>query len=272
MAKQKKSFFQSKGFKVLMSRIYGIGAAVVIIGALFKILHWQFANEFLMAGLFTEAAIFFISAFEPVKAEYDWSRVYPELGEAEVVVDPKTGKKAPSLVKSLDEKLAEAQLEQNTLNRLSSSFKALNENVTKLTQVGDAAAATDDYARSIKQAASSVSQLNESYAHAISAIEQIGSSGDVSREYYDQVQQVTQKLASLNSIYEVELNESSNHINQLNKFLGGLNKAVENVSESEESTAHMRQNFARLNQNLNNLNTVYGNMLSAMSAGANQAR
>ena len=68
-------------YQSIMPKVYGIGAAVVIVGALFKILHWAGANEMLMIGLFTEAAIFFLSAFEPKHPEPDWSKVYPELAE-----------------------------------------------------------------------------------------------------------------------------------------------------------------------------------------------
>ena len=75
-----KSFFQTKKWKVIMNFIYGAGASVVIVGALFKILHWPYANLMLIVGLLTEAGIFLISAFEPVHQDIDWSLVYPELG------------------------------------------------------------------------------------------------------------------------------------------------------------------------------------------------
>ncbi len=78
-----KSFFQTKKWKTIMNFIYGMGAAVVIVGALFKILHWPGANFMLMVGLFTEAGIFAISAFEPVSQDIDWSLVYPELAGGE---------------------------------------------------------------------------------------------------------------------------------------------------------------------------------------------
>jgi len=70
---------QSSGWKNFISKLYGLGASVVIVGALFKIQHWPLAGTMLTIGLLTEAVIFFFSAFEPLHEEVDWSLVYPEL-------------------------------------------------------------------------------------------------------------------------------------------------------------------------------------------------
>lgn len=257
-----KSFFHSKMFKVTMSRIYGLGAAVVIIGALFKILHWEGANFMLMVGLFTEAGIFAISAFEPVKEDVDWTLVYPELAG----LDPNAEKEKKSVTQELDRMLQEAQIEQSMINRLGDSLRGLTDNVSQMATVSNAALATNEYADNIKQAAQSVNQLNDSYANAIVAIEELGKTGDVSTEYFEQVNAVTQKMSSLNSIYEMELQESNNHLRQLNNYYASLSKAMENLVDSEDATTRLKQEFGKLNDNLNTLNTVYGNMLSAMSA------
>jgi gliding motility-associated protein GldL len=78
MANNKHSF-KHQFYTVIMPKIYGIGAAVVILGAMFKILDWPFASLMIGVGLTTEALIFFLSAFEPRHEEVDWSKVYPEL-------------------------------------------------------------------------------------------------------------------------------------------------------------------------------------------------
>ncbi len=70
---------RSKGYKSFMGKLYGIGAAVVIVGAMFKIMHWNGADLMIVVGMSTEAIIFLFSAFEPLHVEYDWSLVYPEL-------------------------------------------------------------------------------------------------------------------------------------------------------------------------------------------------
>ena len=258
-----KGIFHSKAFKVIMSRIYGLGASVVIIGALFKILHWKGANEMLMVGLFTEAGIFAISAFEPVKEDVDWTLVYPELAG----MDPKKKDEKMSMTEKLDKMLSDAKIEQSMVNRLGDGLRSLSDNVNKMTTASDAALATNEYASKVKQASSSVEQLNASYAKAIVAIDEMGKTGDISTEYNEKVVSVTQKLASLNSVYEMELQETNNHLRQLNTFYASLSKAVENLVDSEEVTGSVKTEFGKLSTNLNTLNTVYGNMLSAMAAG-----
>jgi gliding motility-associated protein GldL len=257
-----KSFFESKTFKVVMSRIYGLGAAVVIVGALFKIIHWNGADLMLKVGLFTEAGIFAISAFEPVKAEIDWTLVYPELAG----LDAKGNKvEKMSMTEKLDKMLAEAKIEQGMVNRLGEGLRGLTDNVSKMGAATDAALATNEYAAKVKEASSSVNTLNNSYAKAIQAIDEMGKTGDISTAYNEKVASVTQKLASLNSVYEMELEESNNYIRQMNAFYQSLSKAVENLSDSESATGNLKTEFSQLNQNLHTLNQVYGNMLSAMT-------
>jgi gliding motility-associated protein GldL len=260
-----KGFLQSKGFKVLMSRIYGLGAAVVIVGALFKIIHLRGADTMLIVGLLTEAFIFAVSAFEPVKEEIDWTLVYPELAGME----PKNGagkEEKKSITQQLDKMLEEARIEQSMVNRLGDGLRSLTENVSQMSSVSDAAIATNEYAERAKEAAGTMATLNQAYSNAISSVEQLGKTGEVSQEYYEQVNAVTQKMSSLNAIYEMELNESNNHIRQLNTFFGQLQRTVENLSDSEGAAIQLKDQFNKLNQNLNTLNTVYGNMLTAMSS------
>ncbi len=82
-----KSFFVSRSWKIIMKYAYGVGAAVVIMGALFKIMHWPFASEMLIVGLSVEALIFLLSVTEPVQVDKDWSRVFPELDDSSMDED-----------------------------------------------------------------------------------------------------------------------------------------------------------------------------------------
>jgi gliding motility-associated protein GldL len=256
------SFFQSKTFKVGMARVYGIGAGVVILGAMFKILHLPGAGIMLGVGLTVEALIFFLSAFEPVKEDPDWTLVYPELAG----MDSKDKiKKSTSLTGELDKMLQEAKIEQNTINRLGEGLRNLNDNVGKLAVANDAVKAHDTYAQRVNEAAENVTKINASYSKAIDAMDKLGSTGEVSREYFDQIQSVTQKLASLNTVYEMELQESNQHVKALNTFVGSINKTAEKLSETENTAMQLREEIGKLNKNLSSLNSVYGNMLSAMT-------
>ena len=119
---KKKGGFTELLYKTIMPKVYGIGAAVVIIGALFKILHFNGADEMLMIGLSVEAAIFFLSAFEPAHAEVDWSKVYPELSEdyeAPSVSAPRVSNKTgASLTQQLDASLEKAKIGPELLDSL----------------------------------------------------------------------------------------------------------------------------------------------------------
>ena len=127
----------TKKGKVILGFAYGWGASVVIVGALFKILHLPGANEMLMVGLGTEAVIFFVSAFEPPHMDLDWAKVYPELSDGE------GGNK--SITKSLDDLLEESNIEQDMLNRLGENMGKLSDNVSKMGDMGDVVNSTSEF-------------------------------------------------------------------------------------------------------------------------------
>ena len=202
------SFFQSRLFKVIMNKVYGMGAAVVIFGAMAKILHWAGANYWIGIGLSTEAMIFFISSFEPLHEDPDWTLVYPELAG----MDPKKKEEKKNFTQQLDKMLEEAKIEQATINRLGDAFRGLTDNIGKMAGVADAANATNAYAEQVKVAAGSVGKLNASYANAIDAIDQLGKSGVVlagnltdtegaAVKMKEEFSKLSKNLTSLNNIY-----------------------------------------------------------------------
>ena len=130
-----------KRFKNFMTKLYGLGAAVVIMGALFKILHLKGADLMLILGLTTEAVIFAISAFEAQPKDYDWSLVYPEL-ENESVADNKSNRKVRGTVtQELDRMLEEAKIGPELLDSLSAGMRKLSETAASLNTATDAAGA-----------------------------------------------------------------------------------------------------------------------------------
>jgi gliding motility-associated protein GldL len=76
---------------------------------------------------------------------------------------------------------------------------------------------------------------------------------------------MTKNLASLNSIYELEISESNNHLKSINEFVGGLSKVVNTLSDTNANAEHFKGEMDKLNKNLSSLNSVYGNMLAAMN-------
>ena len=114
---------KSKSGKKLMNMVYGLGAAVVIVGALFKIMHWPYGNEMLIVGLLTEAAVFVVSAFESVDEDLDWSLVYPELAGGQTKGKKEAPKDAEGLLsQKLDSMLKEAKIDGELMASLGSSI------------------------------------------------------------------------------------------------------------------------------------------------------
>ncbi|MDP1726677.1 MAG: gliding motility protein GldL [Bacteroidota bacterium] len=262
----KNSFLESKGFKSFMAKAYGIGASVVIIGALFKILHWKGADIMLMLGLMTEAAIFFLSAFEPPHQEPDWTLVYPELAGLES--KEKKGNKG-TITQQLDKMMEEARIGPDLISSLGNGMRTLSDNVSNMKDLSSAVVATDAYTKNVQQAAESLTGLNTTYSKATNAMDGLVSASEGSREYGQQIEKMTKNLSSLNSIYELEISESNNHLKSINEFVGGLSKVVTTLQDSNTNAEVFRGEMDKLSKNLTSLNNVYGNMLAAMNVRGN---
>jgi gliding motility-associated protein GldL len=260
-------------YKTIMPKVYGIGAAVVIVGALFKILHWTGADEMLMIGLFTEAGIFLLSAFEPAHQEVDWSKVYPELSEdyeAPAVTARVSNKQGASLTQQLDVSLEKAKIGPELLDSLGKGLNNLAESAKKMTNLSDAAVATNDYATSVKKASTQLVEMNKSYDTAIKAVSSMSEASKDAGEYHSQVQKVTKNLAALNSVYEMELKDADSHVKNMNKFYESLTGAMQGLSKVGDNTTKFTTELGKLSDNLTALNKVYGSMLTAMKGGGQQ--
>jgi gliding motility-associated protein GldL len=265
---KKKGGFTALLYKTIMPKVYGIGAAVVIIGALFKILHYPGADEMLMIGLSVEAGIFFLSAFEPPHNEVDWSKVYPELSEeyeaapAAPRVTNKVG--GASLTQQLDVSLEKAKIGPELLDSLGKGLTNLAESAKKMSNLSDAAVATNDYAKNVQTASKALTEMNKSYDVAIKAVSSMSEASKDAGEYHNQVQKVTKNLAALNSVYEMELKDADSHVKNMNKFYESLTGAMNGLSKVGENTTKFTSELGKLTDNLTALNKVYGSMLTAM--------
>lgn len=258
---------QGKKFKNFMAKLYGWGASIVIVGALFKIQHWPYSGFFLVLGLGTEAVIFFFSAFEPPHEDVDWSLVYPELAG---MGDDDHGKrekrkKADPVAQKLDALMADAKIGPELIESLGTGLKSLGDNAGKLADLSDASVATNDYVKNVTKAATEVGNMSNSYTKAAAAIDGLSSSTEEVKVYKDQVVTAGKNLAALNAVYELQLQDSNEHLKQTSRFYEGINELMGNLNASLDDTRKYRDEVAHLAQNLSKLNTVYGNMLSAMT-------
>lgn len=265
MANNKNSF-KHKFYTVIMPKIYGIGAAVVILGAMFKILDWPFASLMIGVGLTTEALIFFLSAFEPRHEEVDWSKVYPELAGDEPA-QPKAATKAATkdpLSAKFDEMLANAKVGPDLIDSLGKGIQNLATSAEKMGTLADAAVATNEYATNVKTASKTLVDINQSYGKTAMALTELSSASADAKEYHSQVVNVTKNLSALNNVYEMELLDAQTHLKTLNKFYANVATAMEGLTEAGKETEQFKSELAKLNTNVSSLNKIYGGMLTAM--------
>jgi gliding motility-associated protein GldL len=255
------NWFESKTGKRFLAMMYGLGAAVVIMGALFKLMHWPFAGAMLTAGLSTEAVIFAIGAFLPIHDDPDWTLVYPELAGSA----PGKKKESGNEVDRLNKMLADAKIKQDTINRLGDGMKSLSQSVEGLKVANDATVATQAYTKKVTEATGSLDNLNKSYAVAAKSISTLGDSQKVSKDFYETMQNVTSKLTQLNSVYELELKESHEHSKALGDYHKSMGALITNITSTEKSAEQMKNEVSKLAKNMASLNNVYGTMLSAMA-------
>ncbi|MDP4616382.1 MAG: gliding motility protein GldL [Schleiferiaceae bacterium] len=196
-----------KRFKNFMAKLYGIGAAVVILGALFKIMHWEGANYMLVVGLGTEAVIFLFSAFEKPATEYDWSLVYPELATGDG-----NGERSLSVTEQLDTALQDGGIDSALIQRLGDGMRSLSETAGSLSGAVDAAGATAAYSEQLNSAATNMENLNALYAVQLeNATAQVERQNDVMEKLNgastnaeglaSQLQNLRGNLETLNSVY-----------------------------------------------------------------------
>lgn len=198
---------QSKASKKFMNLAYGLGASIVIIGALFKIIHFEIGpltgNVMLTIGLVTEAIIFAISAFEPVDQDLDWSLVYPELAGGEANREPKDAQGL--LSKKLDELLKEAKIDGELMTSLGDSIKNFEGAAKSISPTVDSMAATKKYGEELSLAAAQMESLNSLYKVQLESINRQANIQEESVEnaakLKEQMQSLASNLSSLNGVY-----------------------------------------------------------------------
>jgi len=272
------SFVSSKPYKNFMSKLYGWGASVVIIGALFKINHYAYADQLLIVGLTTEAIIFFFSAFEPPHTEPDWSLVYPEL--AGMYHDGKPGslKKTAggkSVTQELDDMLTKAKIGPELIESLGNGMRKMSENVSKMSDVTSTAVATDDFVKNVKDAGKSAGELSSSYKKVSDVLQQdattvgefstsiksaAASAGTLANVYND-VSSAIKKEMSATETFSNSLSTATDSANRLaekyNISAEMLSKSAEMLNFSALDSKAYNDQLQKISANLAALNTIY---------------
>lgn len=226
------------------------GAALVIWGALRKIIHASDADIWLWIGLTTEAVIFALYGVLYI--------IYPPIKDAT------HDDEQFSVVGALDGALKQADVSPDVLKKLGESFKQLNTTVANLGTVADAASATNELATKTKSVTAELDKVKNAYTTAAESVGAFNNATEGARNFHEQIQVLTKNLSSLNTIYELELAESNNHLKALNSFYGKLNEASNAMISSTEDAKRVQEQIGALATNLGRLNNIYGSMLTAM--------
>src|SRR5215204_2792479 len=233
------------------------GAALVIWGALRKITHASDAETWLWIGLTTEAVIFALYGILYLIYPAEKGSGHPE----ETLVDATPQGR---VLNTMDKALLEADITPANLNRLGEGFKKLNTTITNMNDITDVVAATGDYTAKTREVTNALSQVKDAYVGAANSVGAFNSASEGAKLFHDQIQVLTKNLSSLNTIYELELQESNNHLKTLNMFYGKLAETSQVMLGTADDAKKVQEQVAGLANNLGRLNNIYGNMLSAM--------
>ena len=254
--------FKTKRWKTFMGYVYGWGAAIVMIGALFKLEHWKYSGLLLAVGLITEAFIFFLSAFEPPLESPEWSKVYPELKDDYELEGYE--ELAPRSKKSFDGLFSNTDLTPELLDKVGQGLTNLSNTAKGISDITSATLATDMYVRNMGSASQSMSTLAEINNKANESIHQ--SVGTLVESYSTTAQKISE--TGLNTLDKIQKSGESfsNQLAQTSKHLAdsygnaGASVASE-IDNIKNSSKQYSDNLQKLNGNLNALNSNFENQL-----------
>lgn len=264
------NFVRSKFYKELTAKLYGIGASVVIVGALFKINHWPGGTTMLIIGMGIEAVIFFVSAFEPLHVTYDWSLVFPELAGMDDIHagDKKKDKKKDketqtnniggqggySGTQDLDKMLSDAKIGPELIESLGKGLKNLSDTTSQLNDVAGAAVASEKFTQNLSSAATAAGDLSVAYKK---TAENLNKDLLVSGEYLSSVQEATSAVSTLANIYKETANTLSagdaSYLDELKKMASSLSSInalyemqIQNSSSQLEASKTVQERIDNL--------------------------
>lgn len=240
-------------FLTLIDVLVSAGAAVIIFAAWAKLTHQSYADMMLTIGMWTETAIFLVYAgIEWVKPKHHEEDDQPD----DIIENPS--------LQSMDKMLQQADITPANLKKLGDGFQKLQGTVGNMNEIGDVVKNTSDFSNKTKEATTALGSMTTAFASSAATMGSFSNAAESAKGFHEQVQVLTKNLGSLNTIYELELKESNNHLKSLNTFYGKLAEASQTMMGTVEDAGKAKEQIGVLANNLGKLNSVYGNMLSAM--------
>jgi chromosome segregation ATPase len=254
---------KSKRWKVLMGYVYGWGASLVLIGALFKLQHWNHSGIMLTIGLLTEAFIFFISAFEPPMEQPDWTKVYPELQEDYEIMETEEAVKVDSK-NSLETLLNSTNVSPELLSKIGKSLIDLSNTASSISDISSATLATDVYVKNLNTASESMVAFSEVNNQANTTLN--NSIGELISTYSNTATKISEtgdnmlsKLHESSMKFTRQMDESGSRLAEsYQRFTGSLEKGLKELDHNSQSYG---ENLHKLNKNIESLNDTYERQL-----------
>lgn len=298
MDNQKKSGFAKGWDKVVkwyanhayaVNIVYSVGASVVIIGALFKILHWPCASQVLMVGMFTESFLFILGIFERPHAVYNWENVFPQLiGHEQKELLGGNGI-AGACAGQTEQSAAVPALSEETLKSLQEGIDNLGNTANQLATLGNVATATNSLVEKMNTASVAAESFANTQTALSNATRTLGQSYQTisadmdaivkqTQNYGKGMEAVNAQMASLNSVYELQLKDLQAQSAAFKNQTDSVDKITSVIEAMTADAKTMQQNNAaaleatalylaaqqKLAAQVADLNKVYGNMLNAL--------
>lgn len=273
-------FVTSPAYKKFMGYVYGFGAAIAIIGALFKILHLPGASVMLVMGLGVEAIIFALSSFEPPHETPDWSLVYPELAGLEPAEGSRKGHgNGNGGGSELSALVASGNVDQKTVDQLAEGVKKLANTTSQLSDITDASVATKSYLNNVKSASDSLNQFSAAQSSVSEAGNKLAAKMSEESDKFtnsfskfnnafasqsDAASKLGDNMSAVSKAYEQQLKDINSQLASTKNVADGLSSISSEIKASVEGVKEYRQQIASLSKTVGELNSIYGNMLSAI--------
>lgn len=252
-----------------MTFVYGWGATAVILGALFKIMHFPGAPIILTAGMLVEAAIFFLSVFDPPIEHYNWAKVFPELveGGEPSVAPAKMGGNASFNLDIIDE---------DVKNQIKDGLTKLAKSVEDVKDITESTVAAQKYKEMIVASTTSMGEFTKNTSELNSAITSLSSSvktssdgfskvGESVNKYQENTNELNTKLSSLNTLFDLQIKHSQEVSKSTENVSKSMNNISENLSSVVVSSKDCKESAVQLGKNISDLNNLYGSMLSVFN-------
>lgn len=242
---------ESRGYKNFMAKLYGWGASVVIVGALFKITHIKGADLMLFVGLLTEATIFFFSAFEKPHVEPDWSLVYPELAgmyHGEDTIPVSLEEEKPSTVtEKLDEMLSDANIDPALIQSLGAGLRSFADTAKNMNTLADAASVNSEFVGHLKQATSQVGNLSKAYSQTSEVLQR---EAEVSQLHLENLNGIAKSTQQLNAVYNNVSETMKQEMQAHQELKQNLTTATRAAGDMVEKFAGSAETFAKASQTI----------------------